>query len=117
MAVLILPGLGAVLLASPVSAASTVGFQATFQRHFGQGAAPEPCSVDYCATGTVVGYGEATLSGTVTSFTPVPGQFSFCARITSSNTITLADGSTLVTAASGINCFDGNSHNAPGSSL
>jgi hypothetical protein len=77
--------------------------------------APEPCSVDYCATGTVAGYGEATLSGTVTGFTPVQGPFSFCALITSSNTITLADGSTLAITASGINCFAGNSNNAPGS--
>jgi hypothetical protein len=102
------------VLATPAGAGTTTSFESTFQLHLGRGVAPLPCSVDFCAVGTVAGFGEATLSGDVTSFTPIPGT-SFCANLTATGTITLADGSTLSLMATGIECTTGNSRNTFGS--
>jgi hypothetical protein len=101
------------VVAAPASASTTSTFQATFQRHFGAGVAPLPCDVDICSTGTVAGYGEATVRTTITSITRIPG--TDCTYFTATSTITLTDGSTLTYEASATRCPVGNSHEAPGS--
>jgi hypothetical protein len=103
------------VVAAPASASTTSRFQATFQRHFGAGVTPLPCDTDICGTGTVAGYGEATNSTTVTSFTRIPG--TDCSAVTATATITLSDGSTLTYEASATRCPVGNSRNAPGSAV
>jgi hypothetical protein len=104
---------GVLAIAAPASASATTNFSATFQLHYRHGVAPVPCSVDFCFSGIVAGYGEATLSGTVTSSSPILG--TSCASATYEATIELAESSTLALEASGVVCPVGNSGNAPGS--
>ncbi len=103
------------VVAAPASA-STSTFEATFQHHYGAGVAPPPCPTgDFCETGTVAGYGDATDRSTITSVTPIVG--TECVDFTVTGTITLADGSTLTYEGSGTRCPVGNSHDAPGSQV
>ncbi len=102
-----------VLVDAPAASANATGtVEAAFQYHYGHQPG-DPCSAGF--TGRVSGYGGATLTCSVTSFTPIPGTSCFSA--TYSGAIALTDGSVLDLEANGVGCAVGNSGEAPGSSV
>ena len=113
-----LPWLGllfalAVLVAAPASA-STTSFSATFQEFFG-GTMPHPCSPPAftCGEGVVAGYGDATSTVEITSFTNFDPAVA-CGDTTLLRRIALTDGTgTLELDEVGTVCFPGKSFFTP----
>ena len=106
----------AALALVPTASAATTSFSATFNESFGRATA-HPCSVDafVCGSGTIAGFGEATEEWAITYFEPETAFETGCSPLTLIRTITLTDGSTLVTEETGTVCFPGRSSGTPGS--
>jgi hypothetical protein len=104
------------LVASPATAATTTSFSAQFFETFGRATA-HACPPDafLCGTGTVSGFGEATETVVLTFFDPESAAATGCSPLSLTRTITLSDGSTLVTEESGTVCFPGATFGNPGS--
>jgi hypothetical protein len=103
------------VVASPSMAATTQAFEAGFNEGFG-GATAHPCppaDFQWCGTGTITGFGEATSVIEVVSFENFDPATS-CGDVVLRRTITLEDGSTLVLIETGTVCFPGKSTLAPG---
>ena len=117
LALILAPLLIVLGFAGSALGAVTDGFEAQFTQHFGRGigAVSGPCTVAFCGSGWVVGYGEAelTIIATSTSSTSVPG-CGFALAVTGSATIALQDGSTLLLDEAGTYCLPGESQFAPG---
>jgi hypothetical protein len=104
------------LAAVPAAAAQTVSLEASFQEGFGRAVA-HPCSPTAfaCGRGEVEGFGAATSTFEILSFTNLDPETS-CADATIRYTITLTSGAgTLVLTETGVVCFPGKSTLAPGS--
>jgi hypothetical protein len=101
----------AAFAAFPATAKTTASFSAEFKETFGR-ANSKPCGFFLCGTGTVAGYGDATSTFDLTSFSPIEG--TSCGEVTAIRTITLSDGSTLRLDEEGTACFPGASSTAPG---
>jgi hypothetical protein len=96
------------VLAPAAGANTTVAFQAEFKYTVGI-AASKPCAHFLCGEGTVVGFGDATSTVELTSFSP-PTEGTNCGLFTTDETITLtSDGSTLQLEERGTVCFPGSS--------
>jgi hypothetical protein len=101
---------------SSATAATTTSFSASFFETFGRATAHScPPDVFLCGTGTVSGFGEATETVVLTSFDFESAAATGCSPTTLTRTITLADGSTLVTEETGTVCFPGSSFGTSGS--
>lgn len=99
------------VFAQAARAESTVAFQAQFKESYGI-AASKPCDHFLCGTGTVVGFGDASTTVDLTSFTP-PIEGTNCGLATAAQTITLeGDDSTLQLEVGGTVCFPGNTFEA-----
>ena len=97
-------------------AAQIVSLEASFQEGFGRAVA-HPCSPPafLCGTGEVAGFGAATSTFAILSFTNFDPETS-CADATIRYTITLTSGAgTLVLTETAVVCFPGKSTLAPGS--
>ncbi|MCA1681412.1 MAG: hypothetical protein LC777_21930, partial [Actinobacteria bacterium] len=112
----LLLGLLAALALVPTASAATTSFSATFNEGFG-GATPHPCSVDafLCGSGTIAGFGAATEEVALTYFEFETAFETGCSPLTLMRSMTLTDGSTLVTEETGTVCFPGASFGTPGS--
>lgn len=104
------------IAASSATAATTTSFSASFFETFGRATA-HSCSPDafLCGTGTVSGFGDATEEVVLTFFDPESAAATGCSPLTLTRTITLSDGSTLVTEETGTVCFPGSSFGTRGS--
>jgi hypothetical protein len=104
------------LMPLPATAATTMSFSAEFRETFGRAKA-HACPPDafLCGTGTVSGFGEATETVVLTFFDPESAAATGCSPLTLTRTITLSDGSTLVTEETGTVCFPGSTFGTPGS--
>lgn len=113
---LLLLGLLAALALVPAASAATTSFSATFNEGFGRATA-HPCSVDafICGSGTIAGFGAATETFALTYFEPETAFETGCSPLTLIRTITLTNGSSLVTEETGTVCFPGRSFGTPGS--
>jgi hypothetical protein len=100
----------------PIASATTTSFSATFHESFGRATA-HPCSADVfaCGSGTIAGFGAATDEFFITYFEPDTAFETGCSPLTLLRTITLTDGSTLVTEETGTVCFPGVTIQTPGS--
>ena len=112
---LLLLGLLAALALVPTASAATTSFSATFNESFGRATA-HPCSVDafVCGSGTIAGFGAATELWVITDFEPETAFETGCSPLTLMRTITLTNGSTLVTEETGTICFPGVTFTKPG---
>ena len=112
---LLLLALLAALALVPAASAATTSFSATFNESFGRATA-HPCSVDafVCGSGTIAGFGKATEGWAITYFEPETAFETGCSPLTLIRTITLTDGSTLVTEETGTVCFPGVTFTTPG---
>jgi hypothetical protein len=112
----LLLGLLAALAIVPIASAATTSFSATFNESFGRATA-HPCSPDafICGSGTIAGFGAATETFALTYFEPETAFETGCSPLTLIRTITLTDGSTLVTEETGTVCFPGVTFGNPGS--
>jgi len=108
----------AALALVPTASTATTSFSATFNESFGRATA-HPCSVDtfVCGSGTIAGFGKATEGWAITYFEPETAFETGCSPLTLIRTITLTDGSTLVTEETGTICFPGVTFENPGSFL
>jgi hypothetical protein len=100
---------------APAIAATTQAFEASFNEGFARATA-HPCppsDFQWCGTGTITGFGEATSVTELVSFENFDPATS-CADVVLRRTITLEDGSTLVLMETGTACFPGKSTLAPG---
>ena len=113
---LLLLGLLTALALVPTASAATTSFSATFNESFGRATA-HPCSVDafVCGSGTIAGFGAATELWVITDFEPETAFETGCSPLTLMRTITLTNGSTLVTEETGTICFPGVTFTTPGS--
>ena len=106
-----LVGVSLVLIA-PAAEAQTQPFEARFKQKVRHND-PFCATGIFCGTGTVEGYGEATITVNPTSIGPGPGAPCF-QSITAVATVTLSDGSgTLTIDAAGVLCQPGNTAFAP----
>ncbi len=112
----LLLGLLAALALVPTASAITTSFSATFRESGGRATA-HPCSGDvfFCGSGTIAGFGRATDEVVLTYFEPETAFETGCSPLTLLRTITLTDGSTLVTEETGTVCFPGVTFGTPGS--
>ena len=112
----VLLGLITCAIAASAAAATTTSFSAEFFETFGRATAHScPPDVFLCGTGTVAGFGNATETVVLTEFDPELASATGCSPLTLTRTITLDDGSTLVTEETGTVCFPGNSFGTRGS--
>jgi hypothetical protein len=104
------------LCAVSTAAAQTVSLEASFHERFGRAVA-HPCSPPafLCGSGAVEGFGPATSTFEILSFTNLDPETA-CADTIIRYTITLSSGGTLVLTETGVVCFPGNSTFAPGAS-
>ena len=103
----------AALVVPTASAATTSSFSVTFKEFFGR-SAPHPCAAFLCGEGVVSGYGPATSTLQITSFSNFDPATA-CGDTTLLRTITFANG-TLTLSESGTVCFPGQSFFTPGAS-
>jgi hypothetical protein len=91
-------------LSATAAASTTQTFKATFHNvSFQTGCSPQTVPIPFCGSGTVAGYGTATMIVRVTKNVPIPG--SPCADVAGLRWITLNNGrGTLVVSFSGIRC-------------
>ena len=103
------------VVASPAMAATTQAFDARFNEGFARATAHPcpPADFQWCGTGTITGFGDATSVTEVVSFENLDPATS-CGDVVLRRTITLEDGSTLVLMETGTVCFPGKSTFAPG---
>jgi hypothetical protein len=112
-------GLGLLLalaaIVVPTASAATTSFSVTFQEFFGR-SVPHPCSPPsyVCGEGVVAGYGSATTTLEITSFTNFDPEEA-CGDTTLLRTITFANG-TLELTETGTVCFPGKAFFTPGAS-
>jgi hypothetical protein len=104
------------IVAPPATAATTTSFSAEFRETFGRATA-HTCSPDafLWGTGRVSGFGDATEVVVLTFFDPEAASETGCSPLELTRTITLTDGSTLVTEETGTVCFPGSSFGTAGS--
>lgn len=113
---LLLLGLLAAVALVPTASAATTSFSATFKESFGRATAHR-CSADvfFCGSGSIAGFGAATDEVVLTNFEPETAFETGCSPAVLLRTITLTDGSTLVTEETGTVCFPGVTFGNPGS--
>jgi hypothetical protein len=104
------------LTLAPAASASTTSFSATFKESFGRATAhPCPADVFVCGSGNVASFGAATEEFFIAYFEPETAFETGCSPLTLVRTITLTDGSILVTEETGTVCFPGVTFQTPGS--